>query len=126
MKNMDEEKTNIKSSCMGFNPTYSEEAPSFEQVSQLAGSTIIEFGAPWCGHCIAATSAIQETLSKHRDVTHIKLFDGKGKILGRKFKVKLWPTLILLNNGLEVGRLIRPLQAGEVNQLLENPQQKYD
>lgn len=115
-------KTNIKNSCMGFNPIYSEEAPSFEQISQLAGSTIIEFGAPWCGHCRAATSAIQEVLSKNSNVTHIKLFDGKGKILGRKFKVKLWPTLILLKNGLEVDRLIRPLRASEVNQLLETSQ----
>jgi len=108
----------IKSSCIGFNPTYSEEAPSFEQVGQLVGTTIIEFGAPWCEHCQAATPAIREELTKHSNVTHIKLSDGKGKILGRKFKVKLWPTLILLKNGQEINRLIRPLCASEINQLL--------
>ena len=119
---MDNQKTDIKSSCIGYNPIYSEEAPSVEQVSQLTGNTIIEFGTPWCGHCMAATSAIQEALSKHSDVTHIKLFDGKGKILGRKFKVKLWPTLILLKNGQEVDRLVRPLRASEINQLFKNSQ----
>ena len=117
---MDKEIIEIKSACTGFNPSYFEEAPSFEQVSQLTGNTIIEFGAPWCGHCMAATSAIQESLSKRSDVTHIKLFDGKGKILGRKFKVKHWPTLILLKNGQEVDRLVRPLRASEINQLLKS------
>ncbi len=58
---------------MGFNPDSSEDAPTFEQVSELLGATILEFGALWCGH--------------YRRLAHIKLYDGKGKFLGRAFKV---------------------------------------
>jgi thioredoxin 1 len=28
--------------------------------------------------------------------------------LGRSYRVKLWPTLVLLRDGQEVGRLVRP------------------
>lgn len=107
------------SSTRGFNPEYGEEAPSFEQVGELVGDAILEFGAPWCGHCKAALPAVRETLGEHSELLHIKVYDGKGKPLGRAFGVKLWPTLILLRDGKEVARLVRPLQAEEVRRLLE-------
>jgi thioredoxin 1 len=108
-------KTNHKS----FKPDYTEDAPTLEQVNGLVGDTILEFGAPWCGHCQAAYPAIQEVLSEHTELSHIKVYDGKGKRLGRAFRVKLWPTLILLHDGKEVARLIRPIDVEEVRQFVE-------
>jgi thioredoxin 1 len=101
----------------GFNPEYSEDAPSAAEIAATAGYAVLEFGTSWCGHCQAAFPAIQEVLSVHA-LPHIKVFDGKGKSLGRTFHVKLWPTLILLHDGSEVDRLVRPTQAGEVRALL--------
>jgi thioredoxin 1 len=49
---------------------------------------------------------------------HIKQYDGKGKPLGRAFNVKLWPTLILLHDGKEMARLVRPMRVDEVFQLV--------
>ena len=108
----------MKSRRTGFNPDYAEDAPTREQVSELLGDAILEFGVPWCGHCQAAQSAVQEVLSAHSYLPHIKVYDGKGKALGRAFRVKLWPTVILLHNGQEVARLVRPLRADEVRQLV--------
>ena len=103
---------------IGFNGNYSEETFTFEQIHELSGDTLLEFGAPWCGHCQAATPPIKEALAEHSELLHIRIYDGKGKRLGRLFKVKLWPTLILLHEGEEVDRLIRPLEADKVRQLL--------
>lgn len=97
---------------------YEEEAFTFDQIGQLSGITLMEFGAPWCGHCQAASPAIKEAVMEHSVLRHIKIYDGKGKRLGRAFKVKLWPTLILLHDGNEVSRLVRPLRSDEVCQLL--------
>jgi len=99
------------------NAEYAEEAFTFEQISESSGDVLLEFGAPWCGHCQAASSAINEVVSEHSELRHIKIYDGKGKRLGRLFKVKLWPTLILLHDGNEVARLVRPLRSDEVRQL---------
>lgn len=101
----------------GFNPVYTESAPTLEQVNSLTGSAILEFGAPWCGHCQAAEPAVKEALNEQPTLAHIKVYDGKGKPLGRAFRVKLWPTLILLQDGKEIARLTRPVQADEVRQL---------
>ena len=109
----------MKASHKGFNPVYAEDGPTLEQVNGLPGDTLLEFGAPWCGHCQAARPAIQQVLNEYSELPHIKIYDGKGKRLGRAFRVKLWPTLILLHDGEEVARLIRPLDVEEVRQLVE-------
>ena len=108
----------MKTSHTGFNPDYAEDAPTFEQITELVGGTILEFGTPWCGHCQAAQAAVQEVLTEYSELSHIKVYDGKGKPLGRAFRVKLWPTLILLHDGKEVARLVRPLRVEEVRQLV--------
>lgn len=103
----------------GFVEDYPEEEPSREQLAQLAGNVLLEFGTSWCGHCQAAQPLIANVLKDHAaPLQHIKVFDGKGKPLGRSFRVKLWPTLILLHNGEEVARVVRPVGADELRQLL--------
>lgn len=108
----------MKTSDIPSNSDYSEEAFTFEQIGELSGDALLEFGTPWCGHCQAASSAIKEVVTEHPGLRHIKIYDGKGKRLGRAFKVKLWPTLILLLDGTEVDRLVRPLRSDEVRQLM--------
>jgi thioredoxin 1 len=104
----------------GSNSDYAEETVTVEQVSEWGGDTLLEFGAPWCEHCQAAKAAIDEALAEYPDLPHIKIYDGKGKRLGRAFKVKLWPTLIYLHQGNEVARLVRPLHSDEVRQFIAN------
>ncbi len=108
----------MKNNHVGFNPHYSEYAPTLDAVGTLAGDSILEFGAPWCEHCKVAEVAVQEAFKRYSHLPHIKIYDGKGKKLGRAFNVKLWPTLILLSDGVEVARLVRPTHADEVKQLL--------
>jgi thioredoxin 1 len=47
----------------------------------------------------------------------MKIEDGPGRPLGRSFRIKLWPTLVLLQDGVEVARSVRPDQAAEVETL---------
>jgi thioredoxin 1 len=42
------------------------------------------------------------------DVRHLRIADASGRPLGRSFGVKLWPTLILMRDGKEIERLVRP------------------
>lgn len=108
----------MKTDDIGSNSDYAEEAFTFEQTGELSGDVVLEFGAPWCGHCQAVSSAIKEAVTEHSGIRHIKIYDGKGKPLGRAFKVKLWPTLILLHNGNEVARLVRPLNTEQVREFI--------
>jgi thioredoxin 1 len=108
----------MQDTVSSFTPDYGQEKLTFEQVSTLPGDVILEFGAPWCEHCKMAFPAIQEVLIACNDKTHIKVYDGKGKRLGRAFKVKLWPTLIFLRDGKEVSRIVRPVSVQQVHQFV--------
>jgi thioredoxin 1 len=85
--------------------------PSRAEVDALPGPALIEFGATWCGHCRAIQAPLAAALAKHPDVRHIRVEDGPGRRLGRSYRVKLWPTLVLLKDGHEVARLVRPRAA---------------
>ena len=85
-----------------------------EQVDVLAGASVLEFGASWCGFCHAARPLFRKAHGDHADVRHIQIEDGKGKRLGRSFGVKLWPTFIFLRDGREVARVVRPRSAADL------------
>jgi thioredoxin 1 len=87
---------------------YTQNAPTRAEVDALPGATVIEFGTNWCGFCNAAQPLITQAMSAHPGLRHLKVEDGPGRPLGRSFKVKLWPTLIFMKDGVEVARVIRP------------------
>ena len=97
------------------------EAPTRAEIDAMPGLTLLEFGTDWCDHCRAAQPALAEVLPT-AGWRHLKVEDGPGRALGRSFRVKLWPTLILLRDGQEVARLVRPTQAPEIRQALQAAQ----
>ena len=82
--------------------------PTREEIDALPGTTVLEFGTGWCGHCQAARPLIDRVVAEHADARHVRVEDGKGKRLGRSFGVKLWPTLVVMRDGVEIGRVVRP------------------
>ena len=92
--------------------------PSRESVDAMRGVTVLEFGTTWCGFCRAARPTIDRALAEHPEITHVKIEDGKGKRLGRSFGVKLWPTLVVLRDGVECARLVRPHGIDEIRSAL--------
>lgn len=103
---------------MEENAEYLERSLSRSEVDALPGPVVVDFGTSWCSHCQAAQPAIAAAMAAHPQVRRIKVEDGKGRPLGRSFGVKLWPTLIFLRDGKELDRLVRPGEAGLVEQAL--------
>jgi thioredoxin 1 len=87
---------------------YQNPGPAREEVDARKSPLMLEFGVDWCPHCQAAAPIVAEALAEFPSVEHLKVEDGKGRPLGRSFKVKLWPTVIFLKEGVEVGRAVRP------------------
>jgi thioredoxin 1 len=85
-----------------------EEAPTREEIDRAPGLVLLEFGTDWCGICRAAAPRIAALLREHPQVRHVKVEDGSGRPLGRSFKVKLWPSLVFLKDGVVVRQLARP------------------
>lgn len=105
----------IPMSMPALYPTF---APSRSELDARTGDVLLEFGVDWCSHCQAAEPAIAEALKAFPGLSHLRIEDGAGRPLGRSFRIKLWPTLVLLRDGQERDRLVRPTQAAQVLTLL--------
>jgi len=101
-----------------MNTAYADKEPARAEVDALEGPTLLEFGSPWCGHCRAAQPLIAAALREQPRIRHIKIADASGRRLGRSFRVKLWPTLVLVERGKEIARLVRPKDADAIRNAL--------
>jgi thioredoxin len=93
--------------------------PTRDEIDASTGAIVLEFGTGWCGFCQAAAPLVAAATKNASTVQHIKVEDGPGRPLGRSFRVKLWPTLIFLKDGVEIERLVRPQSAAEIAAALE-------
>ncbi len=103
---------------MTMNEVYAVIEPARADIDMLDGPAVLEFGSPTCGYCRAAQPLLAAAFADHPRVRHIKIADGSGRPLGRSFMVKLWPTLVFLNNGREIARLVRTGDAGAIRRAL--------
>ncbi|WP_313072801.1 thioredoxin family protein [Melaminivora sp.] len=103
---------------MPYAATHLATPPTREAVDALKGQAVLEFGTAWCGHCQRAQPLIEQALQPRAQVEHIKVEDGPGRPLGRSYRVKLWPTLVVLRDGQEVARVVRPQTAQELEEAL--------
>jgi thioredoxin 1 len=97
--------------------SYQAEAPPPATVAAIPGLVLLEFGTDWCGHCVAARAAVDPWIGAHAGIDHLRVEDGRGRPLGRAYRDKLWPTLVLLRDGQEIARAVRPRAARDLEPL---------
>lgn len=93
--------------------------PARADIDARRGPLLLEFGSPTCGHCRRALPLIEQALADFPGTAHVKVADGPGQPLGRSFRVKLWPTLVFLRDGVEVARAVRPQTPAEITEGLQ-------
>lgn len=87
------------------------DAPTREEIDRTQGLVLLEFGTDWCGICKALAPHVSALVEKHPQVRHVKVEDGPEQPLGRSFRVKLWPNLVFLKDGVVLRQLVRPTAA---------------
>ena len=100
-----------------FDATYRTKVPDAAAVASTHGLLLLDFGTDWCGHCIDAREAVTAWLDAHDAIDHLRVEDGRGRPLGRAYRVKLWPTLVLLRDGQELARVVRPRDVRDMQAL---------
>jgi thioredoxin 1 len=99
-------------------PETDDREPTRDEIDQTEGPVLLEFGASWCPHCQALAPKLAGLLGSYPGIHHIKIEDGPGRLLGRSFRVKVWPNLVFLRDGQVVKQVARP-EVAEVKEGLE-------
>lgn len=97
---------------------YDASQPERTAIDATPGVVALDFGTNWCGYCRAAEPLIDGALADRPAVRHIKVEDGPGRPLGRSFRIKLWPSVVVLKDGQEVARVVRPTSVEAVRDAL--------
>ena len=98
--------------------TYSPDQPDRADLDATRGPAVVMFGTDWCGYCRAAERFLAPALAEHPEVPVHAVEDGKGRPLGRSYRVKLWPTVVFLRDGEEVDRVVRPTGRAPLDEAL--------
>ena len=97
---------------------YQTAQPERTSIDATPGLVALDFGTNWCGYCRAGEPLIEQALADYPQARHVKVEDGPGRPLGRSFRIKLWPSVVVLKDGQEVARVVRPDSADAVREAL--------
>jgi thioredoxin 1 len=68
---------------------------------------LIDFWAPWCGHCTKLSPVFDELAAEMADkVKCVKISVDESKALAQKYGVMSLPTMILLKDGKQIEKLM--------------------
>jgi thioredoxin 1 len=80
---------------------------TFAAVEAAPGVTVLDFGAERCPPCRAMEPILAALAEEYRGRARIAAIDADEEIeLAARFNVRAMPTLVLLRDGREVGRVV--------------------
>lgn len=85
-----------------------------------AGVSLVDFYADWCGPCRMLTPVVHEVAEQlSGKAKFVKIDVDASQKVAAQFQVMSIPTLVLIKNGQEVGRLVGLRDAKTIKKFVE-------
>lgn len=94
--------------------------PALDALAAVPGVTAIDFTAAWCAPCKVMEPILASLAVEYAERVRLVAIDvGDEPLLAERFGVRSMPTLVLLRDGREVGRIVGSRPRGFVAGVLE-------
>lgn len=81
--------------------------------------TLIDFTATWCGPCQAMKPWLKKTAAEYEGKVKFVAVDvDKSGDVAKEYKIEAMPTLVVLKDGKEVGRVVGA-QQGKIKEMID-------
>ena len=81
--------------------------PALDSLLRTPGVTAVDFTAAWCGPCKAMEPVLDALATEYRGRVRVVAVDVDDEpAIAQRFDVRSMPTLVLVRDGREVGRVV--------------------
>jgi len=92
----------------------------FDPVVERYDLMVVDFWAPWCGPCVAMTPVIEELAQEYAGrVVFGRLNTDENPMTTERFGIMGIPTLVILQGGSEVERIVGAVPKQEIRSVLD-------
>lgn len=90
-----------------------------EEVLKSDKTVLIDFYADWCGPCKILSPIIEEVAKENPDLKVVKIDVDKNESLAYEYRAYSIPTLVVIENGVEVNRAVGAIPKKDVLELIK-------
>ena len=95
------------------------DAKQYEELIMGSKPVMVDFWAPWCTYCRQIEPALEKLAASREDILIVKVNIDEEPDLARQERIEVIPTLVVYQNGYDLGSVVAPDSRRSIEQFLD-------